>query len=76
MCKFSAWKAIIQEMECKLVVTKGKNLQPKDQSMYNSCISSWKRGPTKCKFSAWKVIIQEVECKFGCHEREKSSAVI
>ena len=38
--------------------------------MYNSCISSWKRGTTKCKFSAWKVIILEMECKSGCHERK------
>ena len=44
--------------------------------MYCPCISSWKRETTKCKFSAWKVLIQEMECKFGCHEREKSSAVI
>ena len=40
------------------------------QSMYNSCISSWKRGTTKCKFSAWKVIILEMECKSRCHERK------
>ena len=26
-CKFSAWKVTIEEMECNLVVTKGKNLQ-------------------------------------------------
>ena len=38
--------------------------------MYNSCISSWKRGTTKCKFSPWKVIILEMECKSGCHERK------
>ena len=46
------------------------------QSMYNSCISSWKRGTAKCKFSAWKVIIIEMECKSGCHERGKSSIII
>ena len=44
------------------------------QSMYNSCISSWKRGTTKCKLSAWKAIILEMECKSGCHERKKSSS--